>query len=64
MRAPKLPYDVGMLYLIVLTSAWPTLFLSAYVILFAITAAVAALSMARKYRGLARAGVPVATTRE
>jgi phosphatidylglycerophosphate synthase len=57
----KLPYDVGMLYLIVLTSAWPMVFVGAYLALFAITAAVAALSMARKYRGLARARVAVAT---
>ncbi|WP_022893727.1 CDP-alcohol phosphatidyltransferase family protein [Agromyces subbeticus] len=56
----KLPYDVGVLYLIVLTSGWPTVFLGAYVALFAVTALVAALSMARKYRGLARAGVSVA----
>ena len=50
----KLPYDVGVLYLIVLTSAWPTVFLGAYVALFVVTAAVAVLSMARKYRALAR----------
>jgi phosphatidylglycerophosphate synthase len=60
----KLPYDVGVLYLIVLTSAWPTVFLGAYVALFAITAAVAVLSMARKYRGLARAGVGVGARQE
>jgi phosphatidylglycerophosphate synthase len=60
----KLPYDVGVLYLIVLTSAWPTVFLGAYATLFAITAAVAALSMARKYRGLARAGAAVAAREE
>ena len=60
----KLPYDVGMLYLIVLTSAWPTVFLAAYAALFVLTAAVAALSMARKYRGLARMGVAVGTRRE
>lgn len=56
----KLPYDVGVLYLIVLASGWPTVFLVAYAGLFAVTASVAALSMARKYRGLTRAGISVA----
>jgi phosphatidylglycerophosphate synthase len=60
----KLPYDVGVLYLIVLTSAWPTVFFGAYVTLFAITAAVALLSMARKYRGLSRAAAVVAAREE
>jgi phosphatidylglycerophosphate synthase len=60
----KLPYDVGVLYLIVLTSAWPAVFLGAYAALFMVTAAVAALSMTRKYRGLARAGDAVAVRRE
>lgn len=55
----KLPYDVGVLYLIVLTSAWPTVFLGAYVALFAVTAAVAVLSMTRKYRALSQAHVAV-----
>ena len=56
----KLPYDVGVLYLIVLTSVWPTVFLGAYVALFVGTTAVAVLSMTRKYRALARARVTVA----
>lgn len=60
----KLPYDVGLLYLVVLTSAWPMVFLGAYGTLFAITTAVAALSMARKYRGLMRASAAVASARE
>ncbi|WP_173923443.1 CDP-alcohol phosphatidyltransferase family protein [Agromyces sp. Marseille-P2726] len=60
----KLPYDVGVLYLIVLTAAWPAVFLSAYVALLVITAAVAVLSMGRKYRGLARSKVAVAAHRE
>jgi phosphatidylglycerophosphate synthase len=60
----KLPYDVGVLYLIVLTSAWPTVFFGAYVTLFAITAAVATLSMARKYRRLSSAGAVIAAREE
>jgi phosphatidylglycerophosphate synthase len=60
----KLPYDVGVLYLIVLTSAWPAVFLGAYVVLFGVTAAVAALSMTRKYRRLARSGVELRAHRE
>ncbi|WP_159600615.1 CDP-alcohol phosphatidyltransferase family protein [Agromyces humi] len=57
----KLPYDVGVTYLIVATSAWMPVFLTAYVALFLFTAGVAALSLVRKYRALG-AGVraPVA----
>jgi phosphatidylglycerophosphate synthase len=54
----KLPYDVGVLYLVVFTSALPSVFLAAYLALFAVTAGVAVLSIARKYRALTRAGVP------
>lgn len=50
----KLPYDVGVLYLIVFASAWPRVFLAAYTALFVVTLAVAVLSATRKYRALAR----------
>lgn len=50
----KLPYDVGTHYLIVLASGWTEVFIAAYVALFAVSAGAAALSVASKYRGLAR----------
>lgn len=46
----KLPYDVGTLYLTVLTLANPPVFATLYLALFATTALVTALSLRRKYR--------------
>ena len=48
----KLPWDVGLLYLIVAFIALPPVFSVVYSALFAITALVALLSFRRKYRGL------------
>ena len=56
----KIPYDVGTLYLVVFALAFPPLFATIYLVLFAITLAVAALSLVRKYRSLASGA---ATTR-
>jgi phosphatidylglycerophosphate synthase len=50
----KVPYDVGFLYLLLLVLPWASLFVACYSLLFAFTAAVAALSMWRKYDALRR----------
>lgn len=48
----KIPYDVGFLYLCVFALPAATVFISLYVALFLLTAAVAALSLWRKYAAL------------
>ena len=48
----KIPYDVGFLYLLILLTPWAWTFVSLYVALFAFTAAVAGLSLWRKYQAL------------
>jgi len=48
----KVPYDVGFLYLLLLTLPWVGVFVTAYTALFLFTCSVAALSMWRKYQAL------------
>ncbi|RZU63987.1 phosphatidylglycerophosphate synthase [Microterricola gilva] len=54
----KTPYDVGTVYLTVLALPFPALFATLYLLLFAFTLAVAALSFRRKYRMLAAQSRP------
>lgn len=57
----KTPYDVGTLYLAAFTLAFPELFATIYLLLFAITLAVAAMSLRRKYVSLTAKGATVPT---
>ena len=50
----KLPYDAGVLYLLVSLAAWPTVFLLGYSLIFVVNVVVAAGSIGRKYRVLSQ----------